>query len=461
MKRLTLLAAALVMVLGMAVSASAAPEVSISGNLLINAIWQSNWGFGDDTNHKSMEIRQRADLYFTVTANENLKGVLGFRSVKSNWGQGGFELDGAGSGTRNTIDIRDAYIDYNWPGTDVNVKAGLYTVALPQAVGGASMIIAERAGAVMVSAPVTDNVSVLAGYTRLFDADNNVKDNTETTAYEDTLGADFDNAYADGWLLAVPLSFEGVSATPYFLYADYGKNFLHAAYYDPKDSTSDFKSDTDAYSYWVGTDFKMSIFDPFIVRADLAFGKTDVDDYEEAETSGWMFDAALDYTGFDFMTVTGYFVYTSGDDSDVAKDGGDSMPILNSDWAVGSFFFGGGSITSDDINGGDIETGFWVVGLDLADIQSFADGLTHTVHVLYAKGTNDEKAAGVSKTYGVGLTDQDSLWEVDFNTDYQIYDELTLYTQLGYINSDFDEDTWGDDVDDNAWKVATGVVYKF
>ncbi|WP_272700078.1 outer membrane homotrimeric porin [Desulfovibrio sp. Fe33] len=432
MKRLTLLAVALVMVLGMAVSASAAPEVSISGNLLINAIWKGNWDFDKNAGEKATEIRQRADLYFTVTANENLKGVLGFRSVKANWGQAGWELDGAGGGKTNTIDIRDAYIDFNWPGTDVNVKAGLYTVALPASVGGASMILGERAGAVMVSAPMTDNVSVLAGYTRLFDLDDN----------EDSAAA-LDNSYLDGYLVALPLNFEGFAATPFFLYGNGGKNFP--------------ESGEDVSAYWLGSNFTMSILDPFIVKADINYGNLDADT-DALDASGWLFDLGLDYTGFDFMTVSTYFAYSTGRDDD-ASNGSEAMPILNSDWAVGSFFFGGGSITSDDINGGDVEAGFWTIGASLLDIQSFAEGLTHTVHVLYAKGTNDKKAPGL--TYGKGLTEDDSLWEVDFNTDYKIYDELTLYTQLGYINSDFDKDVWGDDVKNDAWKVATGVVYKF
>jgi hypothetical protein len=137
------------------------------------------------------------------------------------------------------------------------------------------------------------------------------------------------------------------------------------------------------------------------------------------------------------------------------------MPILDGDWAVGSFFFGGGSITSDDINGGDTPMGFWTVGLSLTDIQSFAQGLTHDFHVLYVKGTNDKDLGVAGKTLGSYLTDDDSLWEVDFNTAYAVYDELTLYGQLGYINSDFDKDVWGTNVDNDAFKVATGVVYKF
>lgn len=451
MKRLTLLAVALVMVLGMAVSASAAPEVSISGNLLVNAVWKDNWDFNKDNTDSSFDIVERADLYFTVTANENLKGVLGLRSDKGTWGGAQFGLDNPGGSNGAKLNIRDAYIDFNWPGTDLNVKAGVYTVGLPAAVGGGSKILGERAGAVMVSAPVTDNVSVLAGYTRLY------KNNTE-------LGE------TDGYLVAVPLSFEGVSATPYFLYAKSGVNsdtWMMNYSYDLDDNDVSDVTFNDISGYWLGTDFTMSILDPFILKADVAYGHATAKPFtqaglegDEMTASGWLFDAAVEYTGFDFMTPELFFAYTTGEDDDA--DDSERMAVLNSDWAVGSFFFGGGSITSDDINEGDNVMGFWTVGLSLKDIQSFAQGLTHTVHVLYAKGTNDNDST-LAKLGGVGtqLLEDDSLWEVDFNTDYKIYDELTLYTQLGYIKADFDEDNWNATIDDTAWKIATGVVYKF
>lgn len=440
MKRLVMLAVALTLVLGMAVSASAAPEVSISGNLLVNAVWSDNWQFRDDNKtNESMRIVQRADLYFTITANENLKGVLGLRSDRGEWGDGDFGLDNPGGADTAQLNIRDAYIDFNWPGTDVNVKAGIYTVALPASVGGASMILAERSGAVMVSAPITDNVSVMAGYTRLFD-------NNDTTAAVD------DDDYADGYLVAVPLNFEGVSLTPYFLYGMLGENFiLNAA------GTGD-----DAYAYWYGSNFTMSMFDPFIIKADFNYGTINADT-DSNEQSGWMAALGLDYTGFDFMTVSVFGAYTTGDDDDAA-DGSEQLPVLQGDWAVGSFFFGGGSITADELDNddGNGQLGFWTIGLSLTDIQSFAQGLTHDFHVLYAKGTNDADIVAPGTVFnGRYLTDEDSLWEVDFNTAYAVYDELTLYGQLGYINGDFDEGTWGAGVKEDAWKVATGVVYKF
>jgi hypothetical protein len=437
MKRLTLLAAALIMVMGMAVSASAAPEVTISGNLLVNAVWQDNWDFGDDTagnnDPENMTIMERADLYFTVTANENLKGVLGLRSDRGEWGKQPLtDADGFGGAGAAQLNIRDAYLDFMWPDTSVNVKAGFFTVGLPQQVGGASWVYSDRSGAVLVSAPMTDNVSVLAGYTRLFDGNNTGADHQDQTQI-------------DAWLAALPMTFEGWSMSPYVLYAPYGDNYGDAI----------VGADGDITQYWIGTDWSVSMLDPFILKGDIIYGKTDTD-INGAEQSGWMFDLGLEYKGFDFMNTEAYFVYASGEDDDNSES--ESMPVLSDDWAVGSFFFGGGSITGDDI--GNATAGLWILGVSLTDIQSFTEGLTHDVHALYVGGLNDEDAAGLN--YGRDLKENDSLVELDFNTAYKIYDELTLYNQIGYMHLDAKEDDWAADQDGgDAFKFAMGVVYQF
>jgi hypothetical protein len=110
--------------------------------------------------------------------------------------------------------------------------------------------------------------------------------------------------------------------------------------------------------------------------------------------------------------------------------------------------------------------GFWALGLSLKDIQSFAEGLTHDAHFIYAKGTNkfDDAYLHQNAFYGRTLTDKDSLIEVDFNTGYKLYDELTLSLDLGYLNLSTKESRWNNVSGykgGDAWKVSTGVVYQF
>lgn len=82
-------------------------------------------------------------------------------------------------------------------------------------------------------------------------------------------------------------------------------------------------------AYWLGAAFTMDLFDPFVLKADLNYGKVE-SGLKQNERSGWLFDAALEYKGLDFMTPEVFFVYTTGEDGNGTKDGGDSerMPIL-------------------------------------------------------------------------------------------------------------------------------------
>ena len=80
---------------------------------------------------------------------------------------------------------------------------------------------------------------------------------------------------------------------------------------------------------------------------------------------------------------------------------------------------------------------------------SFNGNLTHAIQVGYYRGTNnknmpenagmttfhtsypDATGSMVGSTY---LTTKDGAWEATFDTDYQIYKDLTLAVELGYIH---------------------------
>jgi hypothetical protein len=474
MKRLTLLAAALVMVLGFAVSASAAPEVTVSGNILINAVWGANWDFNDDDastvneEDKAMWIRERIDLGFTAVANENLKAVIVLRSVRGDLGQGDLQAaqgaaDGGGGGTV-IFGLNQGYMDFNWPGTSVNVKAGWMPVALPAAVGGGSMILDDIATGVLVSTALNDNVSLLGGWVRVADAND----------YDVTAGGSTSKTQSeiDAWILAMPLSFEGVSAAPFIVYAPLGEDAIQSVL-GASGSTAitglrpynSIATDEVNDAWWIGSSLEVSILDPFIIKGDLNYGTVNGDD-DDADRSGWLFDIALEYTGFDFMNLELAYAYTSGKDGDASGDD-DRMPVIADTWALGSFWFGAGLITGDDMGSTNANMGFHAVALSATGIQSFAEGLTHDAHIVWATGTNEDGGTANSTrglTYGRSLMDGDDMLEIDFNTFYKIYDELTLYNGIGYINLDASDDAsdWGAGNDGgDAWKFQLGLKYVF
>ena len=466
MKRLTLLAVALTMVLGMAATSFAAPEVTISGNMLVNAVWRDNWNFTDgmtnaETNEQEFRIQERLDLAFTAVANENLKGVIIFRSNRGTWGQGGM-ANGAVGGPGTTgavISVKDAYLDFNWPGTSVNVKAGLMPVALPAAVGGGSIIQDDDATAVLASTAFNDNVSLLAGWIRFGDNGNS----TQTAGT-----ADGSDSAIDGWLVALPLNFEGFAMTPFVVMAPLGENSVQSAGVATAGNgglASAFLAAGDDVegAWWAGSSFELSMLDPFILKADVNYGSVDGNN-DTADREGWLFDIALDYTGFDFMNLELAYAYTSGKDSDNGED--DRLPTMSDSWALGSFFFGAGLLTGDDLGHSDNNLGFHAVALSATGIQSFLEGLTHDAHIVYAWGTNENggtlanRTAGL--TFGQSLMEDDNMLEIDFNSYYKIYDELTLYNGIGYINYDADENDWGvTNYEEDAWKFQVGIKYVF
>jgi len=171
------------------------------------------------------------------------------------------------------------------------------------------------------------------------------------------------------------------------------------------------------------------------------------------------------------MTPEAFFVYSSGEDGTRGKS--ERMPVLAAqNWGVGSFWMQGGSSTINRNNSSLNSLGFWAAGLSLKDIK-LVDKLSHTFNVIYFKGTNDKDIVlngglSAATNYGRMLTDKDSLVEVDLNTKYMIYNELSLGLELGYIFTDFDKNVWAgaasgstDVLDQNAYKAAFMLNYSF
>ena len=464
MKRLIILAVLCAFVLSAAVASAA--DIKASGAWAIEANWNDNWSFNKDVTGAAkgagFAVSQRATTSFEFIANENLKGVLQTRYGTEQWGQKSFTI-GAGDSAANTenqnrITVRQAYVDFNWPDTTVHVRAGYQGVSLPAAFGGGSLILDEEIGAAVVSGSMTDNVGYLVGYARAADGGTNT------------------NAYVDAYIAALPMNFEGFSFAPFGVYAPIGDAATAATVAGSsmkglaaRNATTNLTGDDFDNAYWLGAAFTMDLFDPFVLKADFNYGKV-ASKLEQNKRSGWLFDAALEYKGFDFMTPEAFFVYTSGDkkNGNATQTGkSNRMPVLAAqNWSIGSFFFGGDRLLSGSIQETNDYMGFWALGLSLKDIQSFAEGLTHDMHFIYAKGTNEYRDDYTYKTawYGRTLTEKDSLIEIDFNTGYKLYDELTLSLDLGYLNLKTKESRWNNTVGmkgGDAWKISTGVLYQF
>ncbi len=481
MKKLSIFAVLALLVLGLSAVAQAA-DIKATGSWQIQAQFRNNQDFTDQDEDARLLIHQRMRTAFHFIANENLKAVLDTQIGGSNegWGQGVYTIgsgrntsaNGPSGANGGAIMLRQGYLDFMVPGTQINTKVGFQTVALPSSgLGGGSVILDDQAAGIVMAAPVLDTVKVVGGFVR-------ASQGTDTPASGSALDAVF---------LAAPITPKGFSITPFAAFA-YGGSTAGAVAGGTTSangfSSANSTSTSGVRGYWGGVAFTMDAFQPFKVFADLNYGKATYNNYVAGQNNsgreGWFFQTAVDYTGLTMMTPSVFFAYSSGEKDPGSNGSGatDSkshrMPQLAAPqtWALGSFFFGDRDLIMRGINAHDSaneDMGFWALGLSLKDI-ALIDKVKHTAHVMYVKGTNNagwvrNRQSGV--VYGSMLSDKDSLWEVDFNTKYEMYKELNAYLNLGYINQNFDKDVWRNvstrysEKDANAYKIAMGLTYAF
>ena len=482
MKRIVTLLLAAGLVLGAAAGSQAA-DIKAKGN------WTFSWQLGDNNlfekNGDKFTAKQRLRTQIDVIASESLKGVLFLEMGDQNWGS---SKDGASLGTDGKIvKVRYSYVDWVIPQTDAKVRMGLQNFSLPGFIsnnpilGGGS---ADGAG-ITVSGQFTENVGASLFWLRA--------ENDNTDGYR---GNPSSNAM-DFVGLTVPMTFDGVKVTPWAMYGALGRDSFTNGdgvnKYDPVtgelisgpgsvangllptgvDGAMLKGADLDRHgnAWWVGVASELTYFDPFRFALDAAYGSADMGSIGgfDVERSGW-FASILGEYKMDYFTPGILFWYASGDDSNWAN-GSERMPVVEGSWTASSYGF-------DDNFGRDAcdmigltNDGKMGVYLQAKDI-SFMEDLTHIFRVGFIKGTNNTEMArqGIASPTGTSgrelyLTTADKAWEVNFDTQYKIYKDLTLAVEIGYINLDLDKGVWGkgtvDSYRENNVRGAVTLQYTF
>jgi hypothetical protein len=387
---------------------------------------------------------------------------------------------------------------------------GLQYLALPGTTMRNPVFGADVAG-IVISSPITDWLAATAFWIRPFDNYRN-GDTQDGALVPDRNISDAVDVFG----LVLPITMDGWSLTPYFLYGWVGAQsglyeyvFVNASNNAPQQQlvTAD---DSRAKAWWLGTNFDLTMFDPFRFQLDVIYGhlnRADVQPYgswvngswinrnngnwtdfnTNWGTEGWYIGAVLDYK-LDFMTPGIFGWWASGDSKSDYEEGMlGRLPVVGIDdgWGMNSFGNVGFYYNNHDENAVTSWTGVgtWGIGIQLADI-TFIENLSHTIRLSYYRGTNDPD---IVKDYGnapgpggaainaapfkyaidpLYMTSNDYAWEVNFDHKYQIYENLTTVLELGYIRLHSDRDTWenyasGDKENDNAWKAELMFRYSF
>lgn len=466
---------------------ASATDIKVKGTFDFGFGLYSNTSFQKHGSEENFDALQRFRTQIDFIASESLKGVAAFEIGNTNWGGGGGGSwnnggTGAGRGAGGAlgadgvaVEVKHLYIDWIVPDTDLRVRMGIQPLANPRAVkradgeDGAFIVDDDMAG-ILLSYDFNDDFGINFGWYRLFDGSITDSDTT------DRVGTRYgDHDEVDMFYLSLPFEMkDSFSITPYGMYALVGDN-LGREVFVGKDSTTgkdkftnapfdsgpsslsaDGSLGNDGDLWWAGVAFDLSAFDPFVAAVDFAYGSYSSDDVagKDVDRSGWVVVSKFGYK-LDYFTPNLFAWYGSGaDDIDDGMDG--MMPTLSADFGLTSFGWSNASPMGREFAIGDSPAGTWAIGLGLDDIK-FIDNLTSQFRVAYFQGTNDY-AHSTFESNDL-LTNDDDGFEVNLDNVINVYDNLDMYVELGYINLSLDDETTNFDGD--AWKSYVGFRYSF
>ena len=506
MKKILTLMLAAGMLLG-AASGAKAIDFKASGE------WLVGFGLGDGSLIKDVDNKkrhhedtfnagQRVRLQLDAVASESLSGTVFFEIGDQMWGNA--ESGGALGADGKEVKVKNAYIDWMVPNTDLKLRMGLQAVAMPNVAGGSAVMDGDAA-AVVASYQFNDNVGLTALWMRPLN-DNYTGTNAEDEPYGNGYNNYLDNM--DLFALMLPLKFDGVELTPWAMYGMQGKNTRFneggvdtadgalgvtlPGYYPGMNGLALGKTGK-AYGsmFWAGLPVAITAFDPLNIEFDINYGYVEaMGRYDvlkrgtdlvrgNSKREGWLVKALVEYK-MDWGTPGIFGWYASGDDGNV-KNGSERLPSIA---GAGNFtsFMGDGNLawgTGHNFYDNNLTyAGTWGVGLQIADV-SFVEDLKHTFRVAYWGGTNSPsmvKYMGSAVAWdnttapqdGPYLTTNDGLLEFNLVNSWQIYENLEANLELGYIVNMMDKDTWDKSyVSDrnwskqDAWKAQLIFAYSF
>ena len=455
----------------------------------------------DDTFNAGQRIRLQLD----AVASETLSGTVFFEIGDQMWGQS--ESGGAlGADSTSVVKLKNAYIDWMVPNTDLKLRMGLQAVALPNVAGG-SAIMDGDAAAVVASYQFNENVGLTALWMRPLN-DNYTGTNADGEAYGNGYKNYLDNM--DLFALMLPLKFDGVELTPWAMYGLQGKNTrfneggvetadgalnvtLPGYYPGMNFGPGGLGHTGKSYGsmFWAGLPVAITAFDPLNIEFDINYGYVEaMGRYDvlkrgvesvlgNSKREGWLVKALVEYK-MDWGTPGIFGWYASGDDGNV-KNGSERLPSIAGSGNFTSFMGDGNLAWGTGYNFYDNNltyAGTWGVGLQIADV-SFVEDLKHTFRVAYWGGTNSPsmvKYMGSAVAWddttavqdGPYLTTNDGLLEFNLVNSWRIYENLEANLELGYIINMMDRDTWDKSyVSDrnwskqDAWKAQLIFAYSF
>jgi hypothetical protein len=217
------------------------------------------------------------------------------------------------------------------------------------------------------------------------------------------------------------------------------------------------------YLYFAGAAFEFTMLDPLVFALDVNWGLSNDPSDDAFDRSGWYFAGSAAYkTPYVTPTLIGW--YSTGDDDNI-YNGSERMPVVATPggWGAMSFSQGNSQSSMSGFLNENAWMGTWGVALALADI-SFIEDLTHQLRVAFFGGTSSPRAMrdyrsvaapesfNFNNPAGIILTTKDWGWELNFDHNYQMYENLAVYVETGLTDVYRKKSAWID-----GYNGATGV----
>lgn len=456
-----------------------------------------SYGWGKNR-EDDFEARQRVRLQLDAVASESLSGTVYFEIGDTIWGRG--DQGGALGADGRIIELKNAYIDWMVPETDLKIRMGIQNVALPSFTIGSSTVMNDDVAAIVANYQVNENVAITGLWMRPF--------NDNFLGYGIHDGYYAPPSYMDNMdfgALVVPLTFDGVKITPWAMYGAIGPNTLRAlndrdflsnptpgnasgyaitGLFPVGGAVSDLtynnnmpemnsknskKLSTYGQAWWAGLTGELTLWDPLRIAWDFNYGSVTWEDNGSLNRQGWIASALIEYKmDWGVPGILGW--YSSGDDND-PSNGSERIPSVsaNNTNDFSHFAFNGDPYIARDgvISNGDMG-GTWGVGVRVKDM-SFIEDLKHTFRINLIGGTNSPAMAkkmslgglwangsaiggvgGMQIPTGIGfngmyLTTEDYAMEFGLTNTYKMYENFTISVEADYIAMwlDTSKSVWG------------------
>ena len=410
---------------------------------------------------------QRLRLQLDAVASEALSGTVFFEIGDTYWGKN--SNGGALGADQKIVEVKNAYIDWMVPNTDLKFRMGIQGIQLPNVAGGSAILDDDVAATISLNYQFNENVGLTAFWARPYNDNYGYKYNSTTGDNKNYM----DNM--DMFAVLLPLTFDGVKVTPWVMYAAMGPGMfndggtkLNGNAWDRASAgmVSGFQgtdwNDSYGNAFWAGVTGEVTYWDPFRIAWDVNYGSASYED-QKMNREGWLASLLLEYK-LDWGTPGLYGWYSTGDDNN-PRNGSERMPVVsaNGNNQFSNFAFNGNPYIAREGILGSTMVGTWGIGARLKDV-SFLEDLKHTLRVNFMGGTNAPKMAkyvgdyapfekrGVQAVAEGGfsydpmyLTTEDYALEIGLTNTYKMYDNFTVMLDAAYVALWLDDSTstWG------------------